>query len=504
MKYFLNVPYREKDAVKAQGARWDPVLKKWYYEGDALPDSLSRWSPMEPPAAGLRKGTPPEAVTPAPLNPSQEGEAAVPDPYANYLSVSALNQMIAEEFSRTASFRQILVRGEVTNYSGHKQNYYFSVKDAYAELSCVLFESTASTALHFELQNGQAVALVGRLDYYEKSGKSQLLVRQIENIGEGLQKLALLKLRAKLEAEGLFDPAHKQPIPRHAKTIGIVTSANGQAVRDICKITKKRCPSVQLILYPVNVQGSFAAKTTVQGIRTLDRLGVDVIIVGRGGGSEEELSAYNDESIVRAIYEAKTPIVSAVGHAGNHSFTDDAADFFAATPSEAAEITTADTAAVIAQIEGLRRELSGNLRRMIEMRRAYLTRSKDRLQRSAESALNARRHRIEILQASMKLHHPKEKLKTQKKRLIDADTKLRGLMERSFSLRSHRLEVLLSALHGLSPTAKLVNGYGYIALNGQPLTRVSSAKAGDELNVRIHDGEIRSTVTEVIENEHRS
>ena len=489
MKYILNVPFSRKDSAKDLGARWDPVIKKWFYEGEELPSGLEIWYPD---TEGMR-----HRIQSFSSFAKKEKEAADPDtdPYASYLTVSMLNQRIAGEYSGNPLFRQILVKGEVTNYSGHKRNYYFSIKDAYAELSCVLWEATASSMLKFELQNGQSVAIRGTLEYYEQRGVSQLVVREIENIGEGLQKLALMKLRAKLEAEGMFDPAHKKPLPKHARSIGIVTSDKGQAFRDICKIAKKRCPSIQLVLYPVNVQGDLAAKTTVAGIRALDAYGVDVIIVGRGGGSDEDLMAYNDERIVRAIYAAKTPIISAVGHAGNHSFTDDAADFFAATPSEAAETAAADTAAVIMQVESLSRELQANMSRILLDRQHRVSRLSDALGSALQQNIDARRQQLMLSLGSLHANHPAERLKQRREKLNLVLERLTGSMNQAFDLRKRHFEVALAGLHGLSPTSKLVNGFGYISIAGKPLIRVSDAQPGEELSVRMHDGEITSLIT---------
>ena len=493
MKYVLEVPFQKKELAKGFGARWDPFIRKWYYEGERLPAELSPFYSDAPAKAGRipvpeRRGA---FRTPAP------GTANAEDPYAAYLSVTALNQAIAGEFSRSSLFQRILVRGEVTNYSGHKKNYYFSIKDEYSELPVFLWESTARSALKFELQNGQQVALSGHLEFYEQRGAAQFIVTAIENIGEGLAKLQKLKLRARLEQEGLFDPAHKKPIPRHAKTIGIVTSLHGQAFRDISKIAKKRCPSIQLVLYPVNVQGELAVKTTVQGIEALDRYGVDIIIVGRGGGSDEDLSAYDDEKIVRAVYAAKTPVISAVGHAGNHSFADDAADLFAATPSEAAEAATSETASVIAQVESLSRELQGNLRRILGERRNRMLRESQALSSGMRSAFTKRRHQIELAESLLRSHSPLAELRRRKELLARAAADLNQAMNQALSVRKNRYELLVSALHALSPSARLVNGFGYITLRGQPLRRASDAEAGDELQIRVHDGEIRAEVRDI-------
>ncbi len=505
MKYILEVPFPKKDTAKGFGAKWDPIIRKWYYEGERLPAELSRFFPdalphpggAAPEKAPAKTGRIPLPERPEAFSTRLSGDEKAEDPYAAYLSVTALNQAVAGELSKNSLFQRILVRGEVTNYSGHKRNYYFSIKDEYSELPCYLWESTARSALKFELQNGQQVALSGHLEFYEQRGLAQFIVTAIENIGEGLAKLRKLRLRARLEQEGLFDPAHKKAIPRHAKTIGIVTSLQGQAFRDIQKIAKKRCPSIQLVLYPVNVQGELAVKTTVRGIEVLDRYGVDIIIVGRGGGSDEDLSAYDDEQIVRAVYAAKTPLISAVGHAGNHSFTDDAADLFAATPSEAAEAAVSETAAVISQIDSLSRELSGHLRRILSERKSRVLRESGFLSANIRSIFTKRRHEIELAESFLRTHSPLAELRRRKELLAWLSQDLRQSVERAYAERDRRYELLVSALHALSPSARLVNGFGYITLRDRPLTHASDVKPGDELAIRVHDGEIRAEVREV-------
>ena len=482
MKFILNVPYVQKEQAKAQGAHWDYAARTWYFEGETLPAGLSVWYD-EPQSGGMSKRI-------LPSSPASDPN----DPYAAYLTVSALNQQIAGEYSKNSVFQRILVKGEVTNLSVRK-NYYFSIKDEFAELPCILWDSTARSALKFSLQNGQQVAILGTLQYYEQRGTSGLIVRAVENIGEGLAKLQKLKLRAKLQEEGLFDPAHKKPIPRHAKSIGIVTSAQGQAFRDICKIAKKRCPSIQLVLYPVNVQGEHAVKTTVRGIETLDHYGVDLIIVGRGGGSDEELSVYDDEKIVRAIYAAVTPVISAVGHAGNHSFADDAADLFAATPSEAAEAATAETAAVIAQAEAFSRELQGHMRRILTERKSRTLHASETLQMHLRRAFTERRHRIEMEESVLRRRNPIALLQRKKELLSALSERMIRLMDQAFSRRKQHYELALASLHALSPSARLVNGFGYVTKSGRPLVRVTDTAVGDELQIRMHDGEIRAEVT---------
>ena len=313
----LNVPFKDKDAAKKLGAKWYSEDKYWYYSGDELPEGLRRWYPqylslekdnrvVDTETGEILDSVPEDE----PVTEEKPYKAAEGDRFSKYKTVTEVNRMIAEIVYATNEFRSILVKGEVTNYDGKKgRHYYFAIKDENALLPCVMWDSTAAYALKFKLEKGQQVAISGSLEYYENQGKSQLIVSSIENIGEGQANLAFIRLKAKLEAEGLFDQERKKPIPKHPSQVGIITSKNGQSIKDICKVGGKRNPYVQLILYHVNVQGVNAVSTIVTGIKTLDRMGLDTIIVGRGGGSDEELNSYNDELIARTVAEAETPIV---------------------------------------------------------------------------------------------------------------------------------------------------------------------------------------------------
>ena len=517
----MQVPYREKDQAKALGAKWNFREKYWYCDGE-LTEGLRRWYveeenetdsgmpnaheiPVVPARSdgngrsagsdmteGNMTGTWTGAgmtadnltgISPASVgtgssltvSPSERrGRIHLPD--HRYKTVSQVNAMILSRFSLTEEFQNIMVVGEVTNYSGHKgQNYYFAIKDRESLLPCFMWESTAETALTFELKAGQQVAITGHLDYYKAGGKSQLVVRQIMEIGAGAANLAYLQLKAKLEAEGLFDIAHKKPIPKHPKMVGIITSKDGQAIKDICKVASKRNPYIQLILYHVNVQGKNAIPSILQGIKILDDYGVDSIIIGRGGGSDEELMSYNDESIARAVYGAKTPIVSAVGHEGHWTLIDYVSDKRVATPSEAAEETVPNIMIDVERVANLKRSMTVNMKNRLEQRRLMLSAKVSALERySPERRLQERKDRLEVLSEQMKSN-----------------------MQKALDNRKHRYELLVTRLNGLSPTAKLVKGFGYISRDAQPVVSADLVHVDDELKIVIHDGEIQAKVTGV-------
>ena len=473
MSYRLNVPFREKDEAKALGAKWNWEGKYWYC--NALTDGLKRWYD------GPEDGDSDSAVSEQPQGSAtttkilDTGKESSPDdPYAKYKTVSEINYLITDQFEMNPAFRNILVKGEVTNYKGpNAGNYYFHIKDEKSLLSCILWRSTASSALKFQLEAGKQVAIAGSLNYSEKSGKTNLIVRQIADMGAGEANLKYLELKAKLEAEGLFDPEHKKPIPKFPEKVGIVTSMNGQARNDIEKVAKKRNPYIQLILYHVNVQGVNAVSTILKGIKVLDEMGLDTIIVGRGGGSDEELIAYNDEAVARAVYEAKTPIISAVGHEGNWSLIDYVSDKRAATPSEAAEEAVPDIMSTIHRLEQLRRGINDNMR----------------------SRLNERKLLLQTQKAKLEGHDPVRILKERKEKLAVLSDGLKQRIQVILEAKKSRCKVLITELHGLSPTAKLVRGFGYIATEDKPVVSVDDVKTGDPVTIRIHDGQINTTVT---------
>ena len=474
--YILNVPYMEKDEAKPYGARWNSVEKYWYYPGDELPDELKRWYNDPDSARETNDSVFNEQI--ADEDGVTTGEISDGVGIDLYKTVSQVNDMIIRNYSETTEFQMIMVKGEVTNFSGHKgRNYYFSIKDDSALLPCFMWEETAISVLDFELKQGQQVAIIGKLDLYKATGKSQLVVRQIQAIGEGKARLALLRLKARLEAEGLFDEDHKKKIPKYPEKVGIITSKDGQAIKDICKVAGKRNPYVQLVLYHVNVQGKNAVGTIVEGIRYMDKQGFDTIIVGRGGGSDEELMAYNDEIIARTVYEAATPIISAVGHEGHWTLIDYVSDKRVATPSEAAEEAVPNIMVDVNRVNQMKRSIETNMRNQLDKRKLLL-----------QARLN-----------ELEKNSPERRLKERSDRLVLLCERLRKNMQIVFDAKKHRYEVLVAGLNGLSPTAKLISGFGYISHDNTPVRSVRDVKAGDSIMIRIHDGEIQSEVTEVSE-----
>lgn len=395
---------------------------------------------------------------------------------ASVYSVSQVNSYIKNMFAQDFALSRITVRGEVSNCKYHTSGHiYFTLKDGTGTLAAVMFAGQRKGLL-FQLQEGMQVVVTGSVDVYERDGKYQLYARKIEEEGRGDLYQRFLKLRDELEEMGMFAPEYKQPIPQYAKTIGVVTAPTGAAIRDIMNITYRRNPYVQLILYPALVQGAGAAASVAAGIRTLDQMGVDVIIAGRGGGSIEDLWAFNEEIVARAIFDCTTPVISAVGHETDVTIADYVADLRAPTPSAAAELAVFDY-------------------RQFETRRLSYQASFDQfMQRKTELA----RYKTDQYRLRLKLHDPKRTLREQRQRLVDTEDAMRAAMHKKLTEAHHRLELISGQLHGLSPLAKISNGYGFLTdEKGRRLASVSQTAPGEEITLRITDGRIRAKVTEV-------
>ena len=396
---------------------------------------------------------------------------------ASVYSVSQVNSYIKNMFAQDFALSRITVRGEVSNCKYHTSGHiYFTLKDGTGTLAAVMFAGQRK-GLSFQLQEGQQVVVTGSVDVYERDGKYQLYARKIEQEGRGDLYQRFLKLRDELEEMGMFAPEYKQPIPRYAKTVGVVTASTGAAIRDIMNITNRRNPYTQLVLYPALVQGAGAAASIAAGIRTLDKMGLDVLIVGRGGGSIEDLWAFNEEVVARAIFDCATPVISAVGHETDVTIADYVADLRAPTPSAAAELAVFD----YRQFEAARLSYQAALNQAMERK------------------LELARYRAEQYRLRLKLHDPERKLRDQRQRLVDTEDAMRRAMEQKLTAARHRLALLGGRLHGLSPLAKISNGYGFVTdADGKRLSSVSQAAPGEKITLRISDGKILARVTETI------
>ena len=390
-------------------------------------------------------------------------------------TVSQVNSYIKNMFTQDFALNKISVKGEVSNCKYHPSGHiYFTLKDGGSQIGAVMFASQRKN-LGFKMEEGQQVVAQGTVDVYERDGKYQLYAMSITLDGTGDLFRRFEQLRNELEEMGMFDGCYKQPIPRYAKRVGVVTASTGAAIRDIMNISARRNPYVQLILYPALVQGTEAKYSIVKGIQTLDRMNLDVIIVGRGGGSIEDLWAFNEEMVARAIFECGTPVISAVGHETDVTIADYVADMRAPTPSAAAELAVFDYSQFEAQTDLYRRTLNRGMERRLERVRYRLNQDVLRL----------------------KMHHPERQLNEKRQRLADLEDRMGRIMERRVTAGRHRLALLAGRLQSLSPLEQISRGYGFITDGGgKRLESVSQVKPGDRITVRVRDGRAVARVEE--------
>lgn len=414
-------------------------------------------------------------------------------------SVSQVSFYVKDLFERDMVLQRILVKGEVGSVKYHSSGHvYFSLKDENAVINCVMWRSTVTSGLKFRLTEGQKIVVTGSLDTYEKNSSYQLYARKIELDGIGKLFAEFERLKKKLEAEGLFDKAKKKPVPEFPKTVGIVTAETGAAIHDIMQIAGRRDPYVQLVLYPAKVQGEGAAESIVKGIERLDKYGVDTIIVGRGGGSMEDLWCFNDERVARAIFACNTPVISAVGHEVDFTISDFVADLRAATPSEAAEYAVPDLEGVLAELDAtanfLRVHMNGKLRLTLDALKKY----------ELELIKDSPAHRLDVLKE--RLDENVEKLNVRiSRRLGDYDRhcensekKLISDMRLIFEKKNRQFLVLTEKLNGLSPLARLTNGYSYVSdEEGKNIKSLKDIETGQNIRVTLADGAFKAEVKEI-------
>ena len=398
----------------------------------------------------------------------------------NVYSVRQVNAYIKNMFTQDFMLNRIYVKGEISNCKYHTSGHiYFSLKDESGAIACVMFAGDRR-GLGFRMQEGQKVIVLGSVSVYERDGKYQLYAKQIVPDGEGVLYQRYAQLKKELEEMGMFASEFKQPIPFYSSAVGIVTAPTGAALRDIINIARRRNPYVQLILYPALVQGDQAAPSIVKGIRTLDAYGVDVMIVGRGGGSIEDLWAFNEESVARAIFECRTPVISAVGHETDTTIADYAADLRAPTPSAAAELAVADYRQLMSGMELFRSQLADRVEQKIV------------------------RYRQRLENRKLMLCHAGPQYKLNEKRQYTADLmdRLQQGMKWKLEDRKHRLGLCAGKLEGCSPLKKLQQGYSYTETSeGKALWSISQISPGEPVTIHVTDGRIlaRAEETEPLE-----
>ena len=399
----------------------------------------------------------------------------------NVYTVRQVNAYIKNMFTQDYMLNRIYVKGEVSNCKYHTSGHiYFSLKDESGTIACVMFAGQRG-GLAFHMREGQQVVVFGGISVYERSGSYQLYAREIRLDGEGVLYERFQALKQELGEMGIFAPEYKKTIPSFVKTVGIVTAPTGAAIRDIMNISARRNPFVQLILYPALVQGEGAVQSIVTGIQTLDAYGVDVMIVGRGGGSIEDLWAFNEEAVARAIFECETPVISAVGHETDTTIADYVADLRAPTPSAAAELAVYDYRLTE--------------RTMIEYR--------EKATRLLEQQIRMQRLRLREYQTKLMYLHPENQVRDYRQRIVDYEEKLRLLMENSLQKNKMRFTVDLEKMKKLSPLEKLNQGFSYVeTADRKAVKKIGQVDVGDKLTIYVTDGTIKVCAEETKEERH--
>lgn len=371
---------------------------------------------------------------------------------------------------------RIFVRGEVSNCKYHSSGHiYFSLKDDSGTIACVMFAGNRR-GLAFRMKDGDKVVAGGSVNVYERDGRYQLYAKDIKLEGAGVLYERFLALKAELEEMGMFAPEYKQPIPAYVKRLGVVTAPTGAAIQDIRNISYRRNPYIQIILYPALVQGEGAKESIAAGIEALDRIHPDVIIVGRGGGSIEDLWAFNEEVVARAIFNCSTPVISAVGHETDTTIADFAADLRAPTPSAAAELAVSDIRSILNQMEEYKKHF----------------------QYSMQNRILLSRRRLESYEARWRYLSPQNQILEKRQRLLEMDDRLRQRMDRVLMDRKYRLQMYIRQMKGLSPLDKLDQGFSYVQTeSGAALTKISQAHMGKQVKIQVSDGEIGARIEHI-------
>ena len=392
-------------------------------------------------------------------------------------SVGQVNKYIKNMFAQDFMLHHISIKGEVSNCKYHSSGHiYFTMKDADGTINAIMFAGSRREGLKFPMKEGDRVVVTGSVEVYERDGRYQIYARTIERDGEGNLYLKFEALKRELEEMGMFAEEYKQPIPKYAKTVGIVTAETGAAIQDIRNIAGPRNPYVQLILCPALVQGEGAAASIVHGIHALEQIGVDVIIVGRGGGSIEDLWAFNEEMVARAIFDCRIPVISAVGHQTDFTIADYVADLRAPTPSAAAELAVFDYRQAMQELLGMRQQMDKELQRKVTVARNHLEHQR------------------------MRLHYlsPQQRMNENRRRVAEYEEKLTGRMEELLREHRHRLALLAGTLESYSPVKKLSGGYAFVEDgNHQALRSIHQIRKKDIVQIHLLDGTLTAAVTEI-------
>ena len=395
------------------------------------------------------------------------------------ISVTEITSYIKNMFTQDFVLSKVCVEGEISNCKYHQSGHiYFTLKDKTSSIACVMFKSDAERGLDFRMEDGMKVEIHGRINIYEKTGVYQLYATRAKRQGEGALYEKYLELKNRLEEMGMFAEQYKKPIPKYINTLGVVTAPTGDAVHDIINTAHRRNPYVQIIFYPSLVQGEGAAQSIVKGIETLDRVGVDLIIIGRGGGSIEDLWAFNEEILAHAIFECDTPIISAVGHMPDWPISDFVADMRAATPTAGAELAVKEVSEIYNEIQN----------------------NRTRLDSAMYDCIRDARVRADRFSYKLKLLSPQNQLDQKKQYSCLLEDRLEASWNKLINNKKHIMEMYIAQMKGLSPLDKLSQGYSVASGSDKKrIHKVSDVKVGDNIRLYVSDGYIGAKVEETNE-----
>lgn len=398
----------------------------------------------------------------------------------NVYSVGQISEYIANMFQQDFMLKNVSIKGEVSNCTYHSTGHiYFTLKDKNGVLKGVMFAGNRRN-LQFQLKEGDQVVVTGSIESYKFSSQYQIIARSIELDGTGNLYQKLEELKKELEEQGMFDEMYKRPIPKYVKRIGVVTSPTGAVIEDIRNVSFRRNPNVQIVLCPAQVQGDGAKESIVSGIQRLEQLGVEVIIVGRGGGSIEDLWAFNERIVAEAIFHCSVPVISAVGHQTDYTIADFVADKRAATPSQAAEFAVFE----------------------FEQTKIMLAQMRQRMNLSMNRRIRTERERLQHKATKIGFLSPKRRLEENRRRLMDFEEKLSMRMQQNFKEKKNRLAILAQTLDGYSPAKKISSGYAYLeGADGKSIKNIAQVNVSDNITVHVIDGKIKAVITEAIKNE---
>ena len=439
-----------------------------------------------------------------------------------YYSITALNRAIKNMFDSKPELNNVFIKGEISNFKHHTRGHlYFTLKDENSRIAAVMFAGPA-TKLKFEPEDGMKVLVAGRVTVYEQTGGYQIYVEQMDLDGIGNLYLEYEKLKKQLEQEGLFSIEHKRPIPKYPKRIGIITAPTGAAIRDILSTIKRRYPICETILFPALVQGTGAKESIVEQLNRAQDFDLDVIICGRGGGSIEDLWAFNEEIVARAIYNSKIPVISAVGHEIDFTIADFVADLRAPTPTGAAEMAVpnlVDLKTLIEQYkirmnENIKGIINYNTKRLDSIRESYILKNPlalyevkeqkldtyiDRLNGYMSTMLNDYKNRLDNIKSSYVLKNPLATYEVKRERINNLESILNKIIISQIDVNKHKYEVMINKLELLNPLNILSKGYSLVTIDGMVVKDTNELKIEDTINIRMHKGNVKAIVKEIDE-----